>query len=124
MNLNEHRLLMTLAAAAASANGDDQRNDNCRGITVIVDLTAVSGTSPTCVVTIEGLDPQSGKYFTLLASASLTGVGTTILKVFPGATASANAVANDQLPKFWRVKTTIGGTTPSFTGKIAASLVA
>ena len=115
--------LFALAAAAASANSSDQNNVDALGVEVVVDLTAVGGTTPTCVVTIEGKDPISGKYYTLLASASLTAVGTTVLTVFPGVTVSANTAASRPLPRTWRVKTTIGGTTPTFTGTIAACLI-
>jgi hypothetical protein len=115
---------MVLTAAAASANGSDLENTNHRGCVVVVDFTAVSGTTPTCVVTLEGKDPISGKYYTILASASLNSVATTVLRVFPAATAAANLVANDVLPRNFRVKTTIGGTTPSFTGTISVMCIA
>lgn len=123
MPINANYNAMVLTAAAASANGQDMENLYARGGHIVVDLTAVTGTTPTCVVTVEGKDELSGKYYTILASASLTATGTTVLKVFPGATAAANAAANDVLPKIWRVKTTIGGTTPVFTGTIGCSLV-
>lgn len=115
--------LFTLAGATASANGGDQDNFVGKGLHIVVDITAVTGTSPTLVVTVEGKDPLSGKYYTLLASASLTATGTTVLKVSPGLTAAANTVANDVLPRIWRVKTTIGGTTPVWTGTINASVM-
>lgn len=88
----------------SSVNGADQTNHNGRGITVVVDITALTGTSIT--FTIQGKDPTSGKYYTLLVSAALVGTGTTILRVGPGLTAAANTVANDQLPRTFRVITT------------------
>lgn len=115
--------LFALAAASASANGADKDNLDALGVEVVVDLTAVSGTTPTLVVTIQGKDPVSGKYYDLLASASLTAAGTTVLTVFPGMTAAANSAASRPLPRTWRVKTTIGGTTPSYDGTIAACLI-
>lgn len=109
----------TLTAATTSANGADQDNFVGRGLHVTVDLTAFSGTSIT--VTIEGKDPLSGKYYTLLASAALAAVATTVLKVYPGLTAAANTVASDILPRVWRVKTTIASAT--VTGTINASVI-
>jgi hypothetical protein len=50
------------------------------------------------VVTINAIDKVSGKKSTVLASAAITGTGTTVLKVGPGLTAAANLVANDVLP--------------------------
>ena len=111
-----------LVAANTSANGSDQSNVFARGITVIVDITAITGTTPTLTVTIEGKDPVSGKYYTLLASTALNAVGTTALRIYPGLAVAANSAANLPLPKTYRVRTTIGGTTPAVTAKISGSL--
>ena len=53
--------------------------------------------------TIQGRDPASGDFYTILASAAITGTGTTILRVFPGSTVTANVSANDTLPKRCRI---------------------
>lgn len=55
-----------------------------RGISVIVDTTVVPAGAPSNVVTIQGYDPLSGKYHTLLSSDPITAVGTVVLKVYPG----------------------------------------
>ncbi len=115
--------LLTLTAASASVNSADQTNQASKGIKVVVDITAITGTSPTLTVTLEGKDLASGAYYTILASAALTAVGVTVLTVFPGATAVANVAANDFLPKTWRVQATIGGTTPAVTATIGASTI-
>lgn len=78
------------------------RNPGLRGLVVVIDVTAVDST-PSVVFTVQGYDSVSGKYYTLLASAAITGTGTTVLKVFPGGTAAANLVANDLVPAAWRV---------------------
>lgn len=69
-----------------------------RGIIVIVDITVIPGSAPSNTYTIQGKDPVSGKTWTLLASAALAAVATTILRVYPGLTASANVTASDVLP--------------------------
>jgi hypothetical protein len=56
----------------------------------------------------------------MLASAAITATGFYTLTLFPGATASANSVANDHLPRTWNVSWTIAGTSPSVTGTIGA----
>lgn len=81
-----------------------------RGLVVIIDTTA-AGSSPSTVFTIQGYDPITEKYYTILASAAITATGTVILRVFPGATAAANLVANDVLPAEWRVIATHGNGT-------------
>lgn len=115
--------LIAHAAAAAGTSSADQANTSARGIKVVVDVTAITGTTPTLTVTLQGKDPISGKYYTLLASAALSAVGTTVLTVYPGLTAAANLTANDVLPATWRVITAIGGTTPAVTATIAATLL-
>lgn len=115
--------LLTLAAqGTGTVNGTDQSNPSQRGLHLVIDITAVGGT-PTLTVTIEGKDPTSGKYYTILASAALSAVATTVLKVYPALAASANVAANDVLPSTWRVKAVVAGTTPSVTATIAASLI-
>jgi hypothetical protein len=115
--------ILTLAGASASVNSADQRNFDGRGLHLVIDITAISGTTPTLTVTIKGKDPASGKYYTLLASAALNAVGTTVLKVYPGLTAAANAAANDVLPRDWRVEAAIAGTGPSVTATISGNII-
>ncbi len=92
-----------------------------RGIEVIVDATAAAAT-PSVVFTLQGKDLTSGKYYTILASAAITGTGTTVLRVFPGATAAANTVANAQLPAVWRVSVAAGDA-DSLTYSVGANLL-
>lgn len=114
---------LTLAAASANVNGPDIANTSHRGVKVVVDVTAITGTTPTLVVTIEGKDNASGKYYLLLASASLTATGTTVYTVYPGAPVSGNVSANDVLPKTFRVRATIGGTTPAVTATVGVTML-
>ena len=116
-------VLGTLTAAAVGSNGADLTNLVYRGVKIVVDITTIAGTAPTLIVTIQGKDVVSGKYYTLLASAALAVTGTTVMTVYPGLIAAANLTANDVLPKTWRVITTIGGTTPAVTATVGASLV-
>lgn len=115
--------LQRLAAAAASLNGLDMENMSGIGAQIVIDVTAITGTTPSVVVTVEGKDPVSGKYYTILASASITTVSTTVLRIFPGATAAANLAANDVLPRTFRVTSTIAGTTPAVTATVVANIV-
>lgn len=115
--------LITHAAASAGVNGADQDNLSARGLKLVIDITAITGTGPSLTVTVEGKDPVSGKYYPLLVSAALTAVGTTVLTIYPGVVAAANLAANDVLPKTWRVKSAIAGTTPAVTATVAASLI-
>lgn len=116
--------LLTLAAqGAATVNGADQTNLNGRGVQVVVDITAISGTSPTLTVVIQGKDAASGKYYNLLSSAALNATGTTLLTLYPGAPTTANASSPQVLPATWRVIATVGGTGPSVTATVGASVI-
>lgn len=105
----------------ATEASSDHTNRSARGLHLVIDCTAVTDT-PSVVFTLQGKDPVSGKYYSLLVSAAITGTGTTVLKVFPGLTAAANTVANDLLPKVWRVLATHADADP-ITYSVAASLI-
>lgn len=116
-------ILGTLTAAATSGVFPDQTNKSAKGIQFVVDVTAITGTAPSIVVTLQGKDLASGKYYTLLTSAVLSATGTTVLNLYPGIVASAGVAANSSLPRTWRVIYTVAGTTPAITATIGASVV-
>jgi hypothetical protein len=103
---NVEATLLASAERIATTSSADQTNYNGRGCTVVFDFTVETDAGVSIVVTVEGKDTLSGKYYTILASAAITGVGTTVLTVFPGAVAVANSVANALLPRKWRVTVT------------------
>lgn len=73
-----------------------------------LDVTAVTGTSPTLDITIEEFDPGSGNWID-------TGLSFTQVT----ATGSQRVVHNPVLSAQHRAVWTIGGTTPSFTFSLA-----
>ena len=89
-------------ARIATPTPADVDMSRAHGMVVIVDVTAASDT-PSVVFNVDGFDPVSQKTWTLLDSAAITGTGTTVLKVGPGLTASANAVADDLIPAIVRI---------------------
>lgn len=95
----------------ATYNGPDQINDGPKsGVKIVVDITSVAG-GATLTVRIQGKDPVSGKYFTMLTSTALGAAATTVLTIFPGATAAANVTVNDRMPRTWRISYDIGTAT-------------
>jgi hypothetical protein len=120
--LNENRTLYAATARTATPTAVDQLNLFGRGVIVYVNVTnaAVAG-SVTFV--IEGKDPLSGTYYTLLSSAALTTTGFRRFVVYPGYTASANVAANDVLPVTWRLRATHADGTNSFTYGASADLI-
>lgn len=75
-------------------------------LVVVVDISAGAGS---LVVTIKGVT-SSGYKYPLLVSSSLSGVSTTPLRIFPDATPSENAVANDYVPTTVEVSVDVTGT--------------
>ncbi len=118
---NESRSLLASAARTATVATADQSNTEHRGVVVIINATAATST-PSVVATIQGKDEVSGAYYTILASAAIVGTGTTVLRVFPGATNASNLVANDVLPSTWRVNL-VHADTDSITYSVAAQVV-
>lgn len=113
---------LSLSGASASGASRDFQSSAGRGAVVVIDVTAITGTSPSLTVTVEGKDPHTGKYYTILASAARTVAGTTVLRIGPGLTAAANAVANDLMPRDFRISYAIAGTTPSVSAKVGVLL--
>lgn len=85
------------AARTASPTPQEFSNHACRGVQVIIDVT-LDPAAASVVFNINGIDKLSGKTYLLLASPAIVATGTTVLKIFPGADAAANLVANDFVP--------------------------
>jgi hypothetical protein len=116
--------VVTHTAASAGVTSNTLDTHQAKGCIVYINVTAITGTSPTLTVTLKGLDPigQTNGY-TVIASAAISATGLTVLKVYPALTASANAVANDVMPAVSQIVTAIGGTTPAVTATVAVQLV-
>jgi hypothetical protein len=92
-----------------------------RAIHVTLDMTVVGTGSVT--LTIQGKDPASGKYYTLLAGAAVIANSTVTYRVGVGLTAAANLVANDALPRTIRILATHNNANPA-TYSVGYSLAA
>lgn len=113
------QILPSAARTAATVNSGDQTNVQWLGGHIIVNISAY--TSGTMTPSIQGKDPVSGNYYTILTGTALNSTGTTVLKVYPGITAAANASVSDILPKVWRVQI-LGASSPSATYSVGALL--
>ena len=110
-------------AKTATGNGATQTNVGNKGISIVIVLGTVSGTTPTCVFKLQSSTDGGTNWVDIpgAATASLTATGVFGIDVYPGAAVTAGttttgtkAVASQVLPRTWRVVWTIGGTTPSF----------
>lgn len=117
-NFNSYAL--ESAARTATATSDDLTNSRHKGCHIIIDVTVDGGGSLT--PKIQGKDSVSGKYYDILVGSAISAVGTTVLKVYPGLTASVNAIENDIVPSKFRIVVTAGDAN-SMTYSVGISLV-
>lgn len=118
---NKEITLLASAARTVSVDTADQDNQYWRGVIITIDVTAAAVT-PSVVFTIQGKSKLGTDYSTILASAAITGVGVTVLKVYPGLVAAVNASANDVLPRVWRVSI-VAGDADSLTYSLSANYI-
>ena len=109
---------LVTTATAQTVNGPDIVNIWGTSAKFFVNVSAASGTNPTTLVTIQGKDPVSGTYYTILASTALAAVTSQLLAIGPGITAVTNKSVADWMPPVFRISVTYGGTTPTVAGTI------
>jgi hypothetical protein len=114
--------VLASAARTTTTASSDQVNYNRAGMAHVVINVSAIGAAPSITCTIQGKDGVSSAYYTVLASAAITTVSTTVLRVGRGLTAAANTVANDFLPRTWRVNC-VHANGDSITYSIGASLL-
>lgn len=111
-------------AKTATGNGATITNVGNKGMQIVVNMGAVTGTSPTCVIKVQGSTDAGTSWYDIpgATTASLTATGLYGITIYPGiavtagvATTGTTATASMVIPRTWRIVWTIGGTTPSFT---------
>ena len=99
MSHENRKLLASAARTTAQTLGPFP--NTAKGCHLVIDVTSITST-PILTPTIQGVDAY-GVTYTVLTGAAISATGTNVLKVFPGASPVANAVANDYLPPDWKV---------------------
>lgn len=96
------------ARTSSPAVQTGQYNTVGRGLTVFINVTAVSGT-PALTVFLDFLDPVSVTASRMLIqSAAISSTGLYRLVIYPGVDAVANQTVSDVLPRLWRVRAVHG----------------
>lgn len=132
--MNQHVTIFASGAKGSGANNSNPvTNHSGKGAMFWLDITAVSGTSPTLDVKIQGYDQTGGDWIDLAANvagnaayafAQKTGAGQDQLTVYPGLTASANAVCTGIIPNQIRAVATVGGSsTPTVTFSLSVDFI-
>ena len=99
--------VLASAARTVETTSSTFTNTLYQGVIIVFDWTTEGGTS-TLTPRIEGLSSLGTNWYTILQGAGLTATGTTVLRVYPTMTASANLIAVDFLPPSWRVVIAVG----------------
>src|SRR5689334_13748765 len=118
---NASQTFLASAIRSATTSSTTFENREWNGGTFVFDITSAPGTD-TVTLSIVGIDTHSGKTWTILAGTALSATGTNTYRVFPSATASANAAANDTLPRRFKVTVTHSAGT-NFTYSVTGHLV-
>ena len=130
-----HEIMFASSLRAAGAHTSNiVASYTTKGGIFYLDITAEGGTA-TLDVKLQGLDQISGDWFDLadnvvgtgayvFAQASGVTTGPTVLAVYPGLTASGNAVCTGILPAVFRAHATVAGSsTPTFTFSLGVDLI-
>lgn len=120
--MNVNNPVITLTAQGTGTVNQAVNVGTAKGVLVIYNITAGTGTSPTLTVTISGLTPDGQNVaYTILASTALA-AGSPVagqLTVYPGAAVTANVSASTGVPSNIQIGATVAGTTPTVTGTIS-----
>ncbi len=91
-------------------------------LTLFLNVSAVSGTTPSMTSKVQVLDVVSGVWMDVPGAVfpAVTAAGVTTLQIGLGSTPVANVSVNQSVRNQYRVVSTITGTTPSFTFSIGS----
>lgn len=117
--------LLESASRTASGNTSDFINIACIGIQLYLDVTAVTGTSPTLNVKLQAKDPTTDGYFDIPGAffSEVSSTGKHVLTVYPGADVAQTDASGSAVPRTYRVAFTLGGTDPDFTFSLGGCLL-
>lgn len=86
-----------------------QTNNFGRGVTLYLDVTAVSGGASSLTATINAMDPAASGTGSVMTDTPCSGVGFFPIRLYPGLTgAGSHNQGNAMLPTMWQVKISPG----------------
>lgn len=102
------KVVLPSAARTATPTAVVLSTGRAKELRLVMDITVVPGTAPSCVITVDAVDSLSGKFVNLITSAALVAVGTTVLTVALGVTVAANVAVSAPLSESLRITVTHG----------------
>lgn len=94
-------------ARTATPDTYELGNQRCRGLYVIVNVTALTST-PSLVVKLQGVDTENDVTWDILTSPTITEIGTYIMQLGPGLERGGTSVVNGIVPPRFRLSATHG----------------
>lgn len=119
--------LINASGVTTTQTSSDQKNYNARMLYVVVNVTTLTGTSPTLTPKLQGKGPVAGQYFQIGANA--TAISATGLYVYlygisaPAAAGGVTATIAYPIPRTWNVVMTAGGTITNATYTVEACYI-
>ena len=130
---NHVTILSSSARGSGATNSNMITNHSAKGGIFWLEVTAVSGSSPTLDVKLQGYDQDGADWVDLgdnvagtgaYAFAQKTAASKDQLTIYPGLTASSNAVCSGVLPNQLRAVGTVGGSsTPTVTYTLGVDFI-
>ena len=105
----QSQTLLPSAARTAATISSEFSAEEVLSSDFVFDITA-DPASASITLTIQGQDPLSGKWYTILAGAAQAAVGTIIMRVGPSIVAAANVAATAILPELFRISVAVADT--------------
>ena len=101
----QNQVVFSSAARTATEVSQVLSAEEATASVFIINVTAASAT-PSVVFKLEGKDPTSETFYTLISSAAITGTGQSILQIGKDLIAAANVTVNSILPAEYRITAT------------------
>lgn len=111
VTLNHSIKVLDFAARIAATTSLQQLNRSCRGLHLILNVTAGAAVGNEITPTIQGFDPIFNIWYDILVGAAINAVGINVLKVYPGLLGVGD-IASDIIPKIWRISIAHAGVNP------------
>lgn len=121
MNL-KNVLVHTLANVTANGQSADVVTGGQKYAEIFIDVTSLTGSTPSVTFHVQAQDPQSGTYVTVLSTVAISAPGLKRLRIGPDIAAVANEAAADVMPFIFRVSWTLGGTVSDLDATVSGNL--
>jgi len=109
-----HQTAFASASRAANTylSSEFDNSMGAMGLRAFTDVTVPNGGSVT--ITLQGYDPTSAKWYTLIAGSAISTATTQALLTYPGATTVANSVGQWPVPGKFRVMAVVATAAVTF----------